>query len=63
MKLLLDENPSRRIVLFIQNSYPRLFGSRWAINRKRRSSKPLLDNQQAIEQALIINNKACIEIV
>lgn len=110
MKLLLDENLSRRIVPFIQDSYPgsiqvALIGlervddrliRQYAIDNdyiittkdadfyemslihgqppkivwlkmgnqsKTATIKILLDNQQAIEQALIIDNKACIEIV
>jgi predicted nuclease of predicted toxin-antitoxin system len=110
MKLLLDENLSRRIVPFIQNSFPgstqvALIGlelvndrviRQYAIDNgyiittqdadfyemslihgqppkivwlkmgnqsKTATIKTLLDNQQAIEQALIIDNKACIEIV
>ena len=110
MKLLLDENLSRRIVPFIQNSYPgstqvALIGlerandcviRQYAIDNgfiittqdadfyemslihgqppkivwlkmgnqsKTATIKTLLDNQQAIEQALIFDNKACIEIV
>ena len=110
MKLLLDENLSRRIVPFIQDSYPgstqvALIGlervddrviRQYAIDKgyiiatqdadfyemsliygqppkivwlkmgnqsKTATIKTLLDNQQAIEQALIIDNKACIEIV
>ena len=106
MKLLLDENLSRRIVPFIQNSYPdstqvALIGLERVIRQygidngyiittqdadfyemslihgqppkivwlkmgnqsKAATIKTLLDNHQAIEQALIIDNKACIEIV
>ena len=110
MKLLLDENLSRRIVPFIQNSFPgstqlALIGLECANDRiirqyaidngyiittqdadfyemslihgqppkivwlnmgnqsKTATIKTLLDNQQAIEQALIIDNKACIEIL
>ncbi len=110
MKLLLDENLSRRIVPFIQESYPgstqvALIGlervddrviRKYAIDNdyiittkdadfyemslihgqppkivwlkmgnqsKTATIKTLLDNQQAIEQALIFDNKACIEIV
>jgi predicted nuclease of predicted toxin-antitoxin system len=110
MKLLLDENLSRRIVPFIQDSYPgstqvALIGlervddrliRQYAIDNdyiittkdadfyemslihgqppkivwlklgnqsKTATIKSLLDNQQAILQALIIDNKACIEIV
>jgi predicted nuclease of predicted toxin-antitoxin system len=110
MKLLLDENLSRRIVPFILDSYPgstqaALIGLERADDRiirqyaidngyiiatqdadfyemslihgqppkivwlkmgnqsKAATIKTLLDNQQAIEQALIINDNACIEIV
>src|SRR5664280_1526670 len=110
MKLLLDENLSRRIVPFIQNSFPgstqvALIGLERANDRvirqyaidngfiittqdadfyemslihgqppkivwlkmgnqsKTAIIKTLLDNQQAIKQALIFDNKACIEIV
>ncbi|WP_031436461.1 DUF5615 family PIN-like protein [Methylobacter tundripaludum] len=106
MKLLFDENLSRRIVPFIQDSYPgstqvALIGlerviRQYAINNdyvivtqdadfyemglihgqppkivwlkmgnhsKTTTIKTLLDNKQAIGQALIIDNKACIEIV
>ncbi len=110
MKLLLDENLSRRIVPFIQDSYPgstqvALIGlehvndsviRQYAIDNnyviatqdadfyemdliygqppkiiwlkmgnhsKTTTIKILLENQQAIEQALIIDNKSCIELV
>lgn len=110
MKLLLDENLSRRIVPFIQHMYPgstqvALIGlervndraiRQYAIDNdyiittqdadfyemslihgqppkivwlkmgnqsKTAIIKTLLDSQQVIEQALIIDNKACIEIV
>ena len=110
MKLLLDENLSRRIVPFIQNSYPgstqvALIGlervndrviRQYAIDNgyiittqdadfyemslihgqppkiiwlktgnqsKTAMIKTLRDNQKAIEQALIAEDKACIEIV
>ncbi|MGZ8225145.1 MAG: DUF5615 family PIN-like protein [Methylococcaceae bacterium] len=110
MKLLLDENLSRRIVPFIQSSYPgstqvALIGLEQVDDRvirqnaidfgyiittrdaefydmslihghppkiiwlkmgnqsKAATIKTLLDNQQIIEQGLIIDNKACIEIV
>jgi len=110
MKLLLDENLSRRIVPFIQNSYPdstqvTLIGlervndiviRQYAIDNdyiittqdadfyemslvhgqppkivwlkmgnqsKATTIRTMLDNRHAIEQALIIDNKACIEIV
>ncbi|MDO9106660.1 MAG: DUF5615 family PIN-like protein [Methylovulum sp.] len=107
---MLDENLSRRIVPFIQNSYPgstqvALIGQErvndriirlYAIDNsyiittqdadfyemsliqgqspknvwlkmgnqsKAATIKTLQNNQQAIEQALIIDSKACIEIV
>ena len=110
MKLLLDENLSRRIVPFIQNSFPgstqvALIGLERVSDRvirqynidndyiittqdadyyemslihgqppsivwlkmgnqsKTVTIKTLIDNQQAIEQALIVGNKVCIEIV
>jgi Uncharacterized protein conserved in bacteria len=110
MKLLLDENLSRRIVPFIQNLYPNssqvalvglestddkvirqyaidngfiivtkdadfydmtvLYGQppkivwlKMGNQSKADTIKTLLDQQQAIEQALIINNHACIEIL
>jgi predicted nuclease of predicted toxin-antitoxin system len=110
MKLLLDENLSRRIVPFIQDSYPgstqvalvglervndrvirqyaidngyiivtqdadfyemglvhgqppKIIWLKMGNHSKTTTIKTLLDNQQAIEQALIIDNKACIEIV
>ncbi len=109
MKLLLDENLSRRIVPFIQGLYPNstqvaLVGleqsddktiRQYAIDNdfvivtkdadyydmtvlygqppkiiwlktgnqsKAATIKTLQDNQQAIEQALIMDDKACIEI-
>ncbi len=109
MKLLLDENLSRRIVPFIQGLYPNstqvaLVGleqsddktiRQYAIDNdfvivtkdadyydmtvlygqppkiiwlktgnqsKAATIKILQDNQQAIEQALIMDDKACIEI-
>lgn len=110
MKLLLDENLSRRIVPFIQNSYPgstqvTLIGLERADDRilrqyaidndyiittqdadfyemslvhgqppkiiwlklgnqpKTATIKALLDNHPAIKQALMVDNKACIEII
>ena len=110
MKLLLDENLSRRIVPFIQDLYPNssqvalvglentddkvirqyaidndfvivtkdadfydmtvLYGQppkivwlKMGNQSKAATIKTLLDQQQAIEQALIINNHACIEIL
>jgi predicted nuclease of predicted toxin-antitoxin system len=110
MKLLLDENISRRVVPFIQESYPEssqvalvglentddkvirqyaiandfvivtkdadfydmtvLYGQppkivwlKMGNQSKAATIKTLLDQQQAIEQALIINNHACIEIL
>ena len=110
MKLLLDENLSRRIVPFIQDLYPNssqvalvglentddkvirqyaidndfvivtkdadfydmtvLYGQppkivwlKMGNQSKAATIKTLLDHQQAIEQALIINNHACIEIL
>jgi predicted nuclease of predicted toxin-antitoxin system len=109
MKLLLDENLSRRIVPFIQDSYPdstqvALIGlesvndaiiRQYAISHdyvivtkdadfyemnmvygqppkiiwlkignqsKAATIKALLENQSQIEQALMIDNKDCIEI-
>jgi hypothetical protein len=47
MKLLLDENLSRRAVPFLQDVFP---GSTQIANR------------QNIEQALVLEGKACIEI-
>ncbi len=110
MKLLLDENLSRRIVPFIQDSFPdspqvvlvglervndsvirqyaidndyiiatqdadfyemslihgqppKIIWLKMGNQSKAATIKTLLDNQQAIEQALIIDNKACIEII
>lgn len=110
MKLLLDENISRRVVPFIQELYPEssqvalvglentddkvirqyaiandfvivtkdadfydmtvLYGQppkivwlKMGNQSKAATIKTLLDQQQAIEQALIINNHACIEIL
>jgi predicted nuclease of predicted toxin-antitoxin system len=110
VKLLLDENLSRRIVPFIQDTYPdstqvALIGleqtkdyviRQYAIDNgyvivtqdadfyemslihgqppkiiwlktgnqsKTATIKTLRDNQQAIEQALMAEDKACIEIV
>jgi predicted nuclease of predicted toxin-antitoxin system len=110
VKLLLDENLSRRIVPFIQDLYPNstqvalagleqsddkiirqyaidndfvivtkdadyydmtvLYGQPPKIiwlkignQSKAATIKTLQDNQQAIEKALIMNDKACIEIL
>jgi predicted nuclease of predicted toxin-antitoxin system len=110
VKLLLDENLSRRIVPFIQGLYPNstqvalagleqsddkiirqyaidndfvivtkdadyydmtvLYGQPPKIiwlktgnQSKAATIKTLQDNQQAIEKALIMNDKACIEIL
>ncbi|MCX7068451.1 MAG: DUF5615 family PIN-like protein [Methylococcales bacterium] len=110
MKLLLDENLSRRIVPFIQGLYPNstqvaligleqsddktirlyaidndfvivtkdadyydmtvLYGQPPKIiwlktgnQSKAATIKTLQDNQQAIEKALMMDNKACIEIL
>lgn len=110
MKLLLDENMSRRIVPFIQESYPgstqvalidlervndsvirqyaidndyviatqdadfyemdlihgqppKIIWLKMGNHSKTTTIKILLDNQPAIEQALIIDNKSCIELV
>ncbi len=110
MKLLLDENISRRVVPFIQDLYPEstqvalvglentddkiirqyaidndfvivtkdadfydmtvLYGQppkivwlKMGNQSKAATIKTLLDQQQVIEQALITNNHACIEIL
>ncbi len=110
MKLLLDENLSRRIVPFIQDSYPNstqvvlvglehaddktirqfaidndfviatkdadfydmtvLYGQppkivwlKMGNQSKAATIKTLKDNQPVIEHALLIDNKACIEIL
>ena len=107
MKLLLDENLSRRIVPFIQGLYPNstqvgleqsddktirqyaidndfvivtkdadyydmtvLYGQppkiiwlKTSNQSKAATIKTLQDNQQAIEKALMIDDKACIEIL
>jgi predicted nuclease of predicted toxin-antitoxin system len=42
---------------------PKIVWLKMGNHSKTTTIKTLLDNKQAIEQALIIDNKACIEIV
>ena len=65
MKLLLDENLSRRLVPFLQNAYPGtsqvvLLGVK---NQSRAAIlKILIDHLITIEDALIAKNMACVEL-
>lgn len=47
----------------IHGQPPKIVWLKMGKQSKTATIKTLLDNQQAIEQALIIDNKACIEIV
>lgn len=51
MKLLLDENLSRRLVPFLQHDYP---GSNQVV---------LLDNLEFITEALVARDLASVEII
>ena len=60
MKLLLDENLSRRIVPFLQADFPWLK----IPNRiKTAVLNILLEHRAEIEQALLQENRACVEII
>jgi len=62
MKLLFDENLSRRIVPFVQDIYP-LSTQVALVGLEQTDDKTLQDYSKAIEQALITDNHACIEIL
>ena len=47
----------------IHGQPPKIIWLKMGNQSKAATIKTLLDNQQAIEQALLIDNKACIEIV
>ncbi len=47
----------------IHGQPPKIVWLKMANQTKAQIIKALLDNHQAIEQALIIDNKACIEII